>query len=279
MNPSSSSSAEPAPRVTYKVSTRGLSADLTTVGADESSRDLGPLELAPLAELLSRLARLDPAQVGDHDPHLIITGARGRFAVRPGRGKLVLRDAAAPHQSYLELNAADVPAYLDGHDPVAVPSTQESASVVAELPPSQTRHPAFGWAAFALAAALVAGSAFWTFREESVDPANDYIELTLPEATALVRQSAGIYTYGSGDDERRIELRADGSASYQEFESGRVLAQQRDGTAVPALRRTDRLPVLRVAGLGPIEIRSADSVVFARDAYRRVAETAAPAAR
>ncbi len=279
MNPSSSSNAEPAPRATYKVSTRGLSADLTTVGADESSRDLGPLELGPLAELLSRLARLDLAQVGDDDPHLIITGPRGRFAVRPGRGKLVLRDAAAPHQSYLELHAADVPAYLDSHDPVTAPTTPETASVATELPPARTRHPALGWAAFTLSAALVAGSAFWTFREESVDPAEDYIELTLPESTALVRKSAGVYTYGSGDDERRLELRADGSASYQEFESGRVLAQQRDGTAAPALRRTDRVPVLRVGGLGPIEIRSADSVVFARDAYKRVAETAAPAPR
>jgi len=255
------------------VTTRGLSPDLASFGADQSPRDLGKLELTSFVALLSRLTLIDPSLLGDDDPHLVVIGARGRFAVRPGRnGRLVLRDATAQHQSYLELGAADVPSYLDGHDPVATPAGQEPTFPSLSAPqPARGHHPSIGWAAFALAALLVAGSAFWTLRDETVDRAEDYLMLGRTEAEALQRRVTGTYESGRGDDARRLELRPDGSATYQEFDVGRAVIQQRDSTFAPALRRADQLPVLRATDLGPIEVRTAASVVFAGDVYQRVA--------
>ncbi len=276
MNPSSSSNADSPTGPTFKVSTRALTVDLGAARLEESARDLGDIDRSGLGALLEKLGTLDPGEVAEADPHLLVTGRRGRFTVRPARDRFVLRSATDAAQNYLELAAAEVPDFLDGAEiQPAAPPPPSAPAVVAH--PAETRL-ALALTLFALTALIVAGSAWWTFRPDDLDPDAEYVAIEAPAEVATLRQqAAGTYGNGAGDDERTLEISSDGAVRYREYGPGHELADDRTGASRLARRAADQAIVLRVADLGPIELKNANTAVFARDAYqRRPAPAAAP---
>lgn len=266
MNPSSSSNADAAGPV-FKVASRALSIDLSAARVQESSRDLGSTDTAGLLVLLGRLVALDPADFGDADPHLVVGGRRGRFAVRPAGGRLIVRAAGADDSAYLVLDPAAVPAFLDGRDPAPAPA--EPSEVAAPAAPTPRRRGLAG-ALFAAAALAIALSAWITFRPVEVDPASAYIQLAdTAETAALRQQTVGVFVTGPADDERSLEVRADGSVRYRESAPDGQPAVDRSVPAVLARRRDRGTPVIRADGLGTIDVTGADTLVYARETYRR----------
>lgn len=269
MHPSSSSNAEPAAGPTFKVVSRALSADLTTASVTESGRDLGTKSAVELAELLARLAALDPAQFADADPHFLVTGRRGRFTIKPGRGQLLLQAVGGQDTAYFALPVDQVPAYLDGRDPVAVPAGETTPASTAVAGGAASRGP-LAFALFALAIVLVAGSAYFTFQTEDVDPVSDYEPIAAAHEVAAVRQqTAGTFATGDEPGERSLEVRADGALIYREATTGSDEADERQGMYAVVRRRADRVMILRVAGFGPIEARADGTLFYAGETYRR----------
>jgi hypothetical protein len=268
MSPSSPSNAEVPPGGDFKVSTRALAADLSSAHAEESSRELGSVDAARLLALLEKLSALDAAVVAEADPQIVVSARRGRFTIRPSQGRLLIRPAADGGQNYWEFNAADVPAFLEGRDaPGGVPADPTDPVDVA--PPPKTRLP-LALSLFAIAASAMALSAWLTFRPVEWDAASLYAPITTPAEVATLRQTqAGLYVSGGGDDERSLEVDARGGVRYREYGPGRAVSTDRGGASTLARRRADGILVLRVSHLGSVEIKDADTLMFARDSYRR----------
>lgn len=268
MNPSSSLNADPARSPSFRVSTRCLSADLTTADAGESARDLGTLSTEKLAEVLTCLGAFDPTQLLDADPQVVVTARRGRFFIRPGRGKLILREAHDAQQSYFELPAAEVPSYLDDRD--YVPTTPPAEMPAASTSPVRSKKPAVAAALCTIAVLLAGISALFTFRTEEIDPSSDYTPITDPARIAAIRQQVtGTYATDGDEGGRVLHLSADGTVRYREPIAGSAEADERTATYTPAVRRGADTPLLRTSSLGPIEIRDAATVVYARETYTR----------
>jgi hypothetical protein len=266
MNPSSSSNADAAGPV-FKVASRALAADLSAARIEESSRDLESTDTAGLLALLGRLAALDPADFGDADPHLVVGGRRGRFAIRPAGGRLVVRTAGADDASYLVLEPAAIPAFLDGRDlPAASADLPDAGAPAAPASPRR----ALAGALFAAAGLAVAVSAWLTFRPVEIDPASAYIPIAdATEADVLRRQTVGVFVTGPADDERFLEIHADGIVRYRETAPEGEPAADRSSPGTLARRRDLGTPVIRTDGLGTIDVTGADTLVYARETYVR----------
>lgn len=275
MNPSSSSNADPARSPSFRATTRCLSADLATADAGESARDLGTLSAEKLAEILARLGALDAAQLMDADPQVVVTARRGRFVIRPGRGKLILREAHDTQQSYFELTAAEVPSYLDNLDYVAAsPPSETVATGIQPVPPKKR---SVAYMLFAATGLLVVISAFLTFRTDEVDPASDYAPITDAGRIATIRhQVAGTFATEGESGGRILQISPDGVVRYREPIAGSTDFDERTATCTPAVRRGSDTPLLRTSELGPIEIRDAATLVYAREIYKRRADPPTP---
>jgi hypothetical protein len=268
MSPSSPSNADSAGGTDYKVSSRALAADLAVASIHESARDLGSVDTPALVALLEKLAALDASAVAEADPQLVVTARRGRFTIRPGRGRLLLRLATGGDQSYWELTAAEVPGFLDGRELPNAPSGTPDGDLPVEAP-VETRL-ALALTLFAATFLIVAASAWLTFRPDDVDPAALYGAAPAPaEAAAAALSAAGTYVNGGGDDERVLEIAADGTVHYREYGPGREVVDERRGQGNLVHRLADRALVLRVPDLGPIELKPPNTVIFARDTYQR----------
>ena len=113
----SSSGSAPAGRdAPFRVATREVSSDFSTVGPDQSPNELGALSTEAFLTLAEKFAAIPAVKLIDGDPQLVVTAKRGRFVVLPSNGKLLLRPANDPQQPYVKFSPADVPAFLDTTD-------------------------------------------------------------------------------------------------------------------------------------------------------------------
>ena len=114
ISPSGSSpSGRDAP---FRVATREVSLDFSTVGPDQSPHELGAMSDAAFRTLLEKFAGIPPVKLIDGDPQLVVSAKRGRFILLPSNGKLLLRPANDPQQPYVKFTSDDVPGFLDATD-------------------------------------------------------------------------------------------------------------------------------------------------------------------
>jgi len=114
ISPSGSSpSGRDAP---FRVATREVSLDFSTVGPDQSPNELGAMSDAAFRTLLEKFAGIPPVKLIDGDPQLVVSAKRGRFILLPSNGKLLLRPANDPQQPYVKFAPGDVPGFLDATD-------------------------------------------------------------------------------------------------------------------------------------------------------------------
>lgn len=268
MTPSTSSSPNPAGEATFKVGTRELSADLSAVGTEQGARDLGTVSATRFAEILTRLAGLAAGAVFDADPHLVVTARRGRFLVRPSRGKLHLFDANDTTRTPLELTAAEVPAYLEGTEISAATPEVASLASSSEAVANRTRM-GLVVGMLTLSALSVATSAYFTFRSTSIDADVSYTTVSAPAELASLRaQFAGEFTTGTGPNSRTLTLRPDGKLTLVEHGPDQLVVVQLADTYQVALR-DGQIAVARTATLGPIELRDAKTLFYAGELYTR----------
>ena len=100
----------------FRVATREVSLDFSTVGPDQSPHELGAMSDAAFRTLLEKFAGIPPVKLIDGDPQLVVSAKRGRFNVLPSAGKLLLRPANAPQEPYVKFIPNDVPGFLDETD-------------------------------------------------------------------------------------------------------------------------------------------------------------------
>lgn len=111
-----SSSHPPGRDAPFRVSTREVSLDFITVGADQSPNELGALSAPAFAALVEKFATIPAVKLIDGDPQLVVSAKRGRFILLPSSGKLLVRPANDPQQPYEKFLPADLAAFLDATD-------------------------------------------------------------------------------------------------------------------------------------------------------------------
>lgn len=265
MNPSTSSSVEPTHEAAaFKVSTRQLSTDLATAGPEHDPRELGQLSASQLNPLLTKLTAFTPEKLIDADPHLVVSGRRGRFLVRPSRGKLRLFDANDLNRDPLEIGAAEVASYLDGSELKPVEATAEVSGGVPDA--TNTR---MGLVVALLLASftMVGASAYLTFKPTTIDADVTYTAIAADQLSAFRQQFTGTFSTGTGDGSRMLTFRADGSVKFIEHGPDHAVVDERDDTYQLVLR--DNTPVARTTRLGPIDLRNATTLFYAGEVYTR----------
>lgn len=151
-SPSTSSTSAPFGRgPLFRVATREISMDFSTIGPDQSSHDLGALSETVFRSLLEKFAAIEAVRLLDGDPHLVVTGRRGRFVVFSAQGQLLVRPANDALQPSVKFTPVELSAFLDSADPSApplaapvknFPSLIGSASLVAESHAADSSVPA-----------------------------------------------------------------------------------------------------------------------------------------
>lgn len=252
---------------TFKVGTRQLSEDLSSAGAEHNARDLGAVPATRFLEILQSLAGLPLDQVVEADPHLVVTARRGRFLVRPSRGKLRLFDATDAARAHLELEVAEVPRYLEGVDVIA-PAAANEASLETEAPTSKSRM-ALAMGLMTLSLLSVAGSAYYTFQPIPLDAEISYTRVSAPVQVAALRgQFSGEFSTGKGIGSRTLILRPEGTLVLTQMGADNAISDKREDTYQVALR-DGQTPVARTTTLGPIELRDAKTLFYAGEPYTR----------
>ncbi len=130
---SASSSSSSDRNATFRVATREVSLDFSTVGPEQAPNELGTLSDTAFRELLAKFALIPAVKLIDGDPQLVVTAKRGRFLILPSSGKLLLRSASDPQQPYEKFDVAALPSYLDGDDS---PAGAEPPPPVQTIPPT-----------------------------------------------------------------------------------------------------------------------------------------------
>ena len=252
---------------TFKVGTRQVSADFSEVGVACNARDLGAVPAAQFSELLAKLAAIPADQLIDDDPHFVVTGRRGRFLVRPAKGKLRLFDADNSSRVHLELPVDQVPAYLEGAEPVIAAPTPVGGDAMEDsaLPRSRTGLVIF---LLILSAAMVGGSAYFTFQTESTDPDSDYSVLPPEQLGSLRQQLPGVYATGRGAGSRTITIRNDSTVTMVELGPDNTVADKR-AEKFSLLLHGGKIPAARMEHFGPIEIRDTKTLYYAGESYAR----------
>jgi hypothetical protein len=259
------SNADSKTEVLFKVGTRQLSPDLSAAAPELNARDLGQISAPALLEIARKLTEIPAAQLNDADPHVVITGRRGRFLVRPHRGKLRLSDAGDAGRTPLEISPEDLANYLDGSElPTATAASAESPRDVIEMP-----SPRLGLVAglVLFSAILLGGSAYFTFREVPFDHDVDYSAVPAAELPAVRQQIVGEFSTGKGEMARTLTIRPDGTVTLIEFGPGHTVADRRED--VYQLVRRETTPVARAARLGPIEFQLGKTLRYAGETYTR----------
>jgi hypothetical protein len=249
----------------FKASTRQLSPDLADASEEHASRDLGHVDAAQLTSLLEKLAALSPDKLIDADPHLVVSGRRGRFIVRPARGKLRLCDANDATRDALEIGPAEVANYLDGSELRAVAVAVEISD---RAPDANNTRLGLVLALLLLSVGMVTGSAFFTFKPGAIDEDVDYTVPSTEQASTWRQQFNGVFATGSGDGSRLLTLRPDGTVKFVEHGPNQVVLDERLDTYRLALRGTT--PVARTPWLGPIDLRDARTLFYAGETYTRI---------
>lgn len=131
-SPAPAGNPPPQNRV-YHVTTRELSADLSSVGPHLGSRDLGAIDAAQFLGLLEKLVAIDTLMLVEGDPQLFVTVKSGRFLIQPQGGKLLVRPTNALDLIFFKLSPAEIPPFLDGMPasppPPSSPSTLIGSAV------------------------------------------------------------------------------------------------------------------------------------------------------
>jgi hypothetical protein len=268
MNPSTSSNVEAAGgSATFKVSTRQLGADLTTVGAELNACELGQLTAAQLSDALAKLALITPDKMLDADPRLVVAGRRGRFIIRPKRGKFLLFDATDASRAPLEINGDEVPGYLNGSEIKAGSAAAEDPSAVV-ITETKSRTGLL-IAAMLLSVGVLGASAYLTFfQTPSFDKEREYTAPPPEQLVALRPKFVGVFTTGKSDNLRELTLRPEGTVQLVEYGPNGTIADQREDTYQVMLHE-GKTPTARTRWLGPIELRDAKTITYAGETYTR----------
>jgi hypothetical protein len=255
-----------------RVSTVHLSPDATSANArfgPTDARDVGAVELH---ELLERFREIDPLQLVDAEPQVIITGRAGRFIVRTSQKKLFLYGARDAAQAYAELSPAEIVQQVEASD--AAPGWADEASAESDATrdgaatlPQSAPHRGIAAAILITGIALNGYTLYSVFYTESVNPPPVVTLLTEP-AELAARQQAVVGTYATGDKpgDRSITVLADGRIKFVEIGSANGVLNNTDTYRLG--RRGDKL-CLTTADSGVIDIFDTDTLVYYRDFYRR----------
>lgn len=266
MNPSSSSNAD-APRVPlFHVRTIGVSADFTRAAPDESTHDLGDVDRDCLEQVLARLGALEASAPGEADPQLLVKTGRGLFRVSPQLGRWLVKPSGAADQSWTRLEKSEIVAYLAEIEP-----TPASAFAAPEAPPGESATSARTGLVVLLAAVsalVVAGSAYFTFQPDPLDPDSAYESLSPSTEASAQAQAIGRFVTSVENDRRALEIREDGTLRWIEYGENGAVANERQVPYV--LARRDGRTVLRAEDMrGPITLLGPDTLSYAKETYSR----------
>jgi hypothetical protein len=255
---------------TFPTQLRGISVDFSEINPGLEEKDLGALTTESLIELLERFLAIDPLELVDADPEIIITGRRGRYGVKNSHHKLTLRPVADPLAEFVELSATEIPAWLDQTDiswqPEAGTAERDLETLLIHQKSSRQY---FVAALMIISLGIFGATAYFSFQPAPINNESDYRPIKNPQRIAtLKKQAIGHYA------------NVDGSVKIQVKETNRLVLIQTDGPknslkeksaySFRIMTNAKGEPVLYTQEIGVINLASNLTLRYNGDTYRRI---------
>jgi hypothetical protein len=248
----------------FHVVTMNLDIDLASADVAHGPIDLGQLTAEEFAALLERFRQLDPVQVSEADPHLLVTARAGKFRVRTVHGKLILETQRSATAGFAEFSAGEIIRHLDRSPATAPPFATDRPA-----PEKSAAAPNRGIAAAILAAGLALNgyTLYSVFYTETVNEKPAITLLTDPaEITAHLNDVVGTFATGDQPGDRTITVVASGRITFAELGAR---PGYNDNTDTFRLGRMGKTYGLNTVDSGVVEVVNLDTLRYYRDTYTR----------
>ena len=248
---------------------RGISADFSEISLGLEEIDLGSLSEESLIDLLKRFLAIDPVDLIDADPEIIITGRRGRYSVKNSHHKLTLRPVADPMAAFVELSAEEIPSWMDQTDSLLQPEDHTSKRNQAILLIHQRSPRQYYVAALMIISLGIFGATvYYSFRPAPINDEAEYQPVKNPQKIATLNKMAvGRFTNIDAsvkilvqDNNRLVLIKLDGPQHRQKNESTHPYKFMTNAKGEP---------VLYTSEIGVINLINQSTLRDNGDAYRR----------
>jgi hypothetical protein len=252
----------------YRVVTFNLTSDASDLDPEAGAIERGEMTAGELMLLLERFRDLNLVETGEDDPYIELTAPSGKFHIRTTLGRLLLYNARASLEPYIELTPTEIVIQLErsvGSVAPFAPRPEPEAAAAARRRPATQRAIAAG----ILAAGLLinAYTIYSVTYVQSVNVKPNVTLLTEPKEIAARRtELVGTYVTGDRTGDRVISLQADGHVQFAEIGRPGSMSEVKDTYQIG--RRGPKLCLVTGDG-SVIDVVNLESLTYFRDSYRR----------
>jgi hypothetical protein len=250
----------------YRVVTFNLTPDASDLDAEAGAIERGEMTAGELMLLLERFRDLNLVETGEDDPYIELTAPSGKFHIRTTLGRLLLYNARASLEPYIELTPTEIVIQLERSVGSVAPfAPRPESEAAARRRPSTQRAIAAG----ILAAGLLI-NAYTIYSVTYVQSVNVKPNVTLltdaREITARRTELVGTYVTGDRTGDRVISLQADGHVQFAEVGRPGSMSEVKDTYQIG--RRGPKLCLVTGDG-SVIDVVNLENLTYFRDTYRR----------
>ena len=246
----------------FTVTLHHLAPDAKQAGVDFADVELAAIPAEKLHELLEGLASLAPGVAYPVVPELRVAARDGHFFVQVKDGRIRFSSWS------LRTGASDLTP--DQIFEAITGTAREGAEVLARSRNSGGTEPKGRYLKIALLAVAIVGSngvTAWVLTRPAPDLLPEYRLLETAPGRRLLSEITGDYETGSGEGDRRLIIRPDGTVRWAKYGRDRSIIEEVTLTSQPAQTRDRRALLTSERAL--IEVADVAALVYYGDTYRR----------
>ena len=200
---------DPTPTAsTFSTQLRGISPDFSEIKQGLEEYDLGYLTAETLIELLKRFLAIDPLEIVNADPEIVITGRRGRYRVKNSINKLTLTPVSDPLAAFVELSADEIPHWLDQPDPSVLQADPPDYSPDILLPRVSSSRRYLVAALMMISLGFLCATIYFSFQPTPINNEDDYRPIKNAQTIASLRKKV-VGHYANVDGSVKIVVQDD----------------------------------------------------------------------
>jgi hypothetical protein len=254
---------------TYDVVLTHLSSDAKQAGIEFSTTQRAGLSTKELRTLLKAAGRLAPHVVYPATPEVRVSAPSGNFVVQLKDGRLQFVSWASLNSRGGNPSAEQIADIITGQVAEGDTGLDEIAPTTKDEPRKWRRGLIIG----CLAAVFIGANCFTYFHAQK-PPGNFLPHYRLMEpapAERLLSDIAGNFETGAAAGDRRLQIRADGSAEWLKFGAARAIADRKP-LILQAVNVAGGTKAILTSRQGLITIKDQATLVMYGDTYLRVAK-------
>lgn len=251
----------------FHVSTCGLSPDQRHAGKEFGSLCLGEISAERMTELLNLFANIEPVEIYEAEPHLIVKTRVGKFLIRTSQNKLHVYNARNITDPSFEITPSNLGA-LDGSALAAKSTTVTVAGPTAALRPNNKNHQVILATVLWAIALSINGFTVYSLLATEADPAMEYLQSIANPVEIEAQKNVLIGDFFTGDlpGDHFIRIQSD---AIRFGDIREKTAWSVSGPVDYSLAKREGRICLKTRLDGIIETVNADTLFYCGDTYRR----------